>query len=379
MDIPNMIQTGTGTNQLMVLTVGGLMLAVGLAFKLSAVPFHFWCPDVFEGAAAEVGAFLSVASKAAALALLIRVAIGVSALPPQAPPFEKAIQPGDRTALLHQESPSDQTASLFSVADEIAEAESDSSAAVSDPLPFDKATAIARLAPVRDFVAKLVAMLAVITCTFGNLAAYGQTNIKRLLAYSTIAHACYMMMAVAPLTALTGSHPESARTAAAGLAIYIFVYLFMNLGAFAIVAFLRNEIRTEQIKDYSGLVRRHAPLVVCMALIMFSLVGLPPLAGFIGKFAIFASLADAWRLTGQNYFLVLLLVGGINTFLSLFYYLRVVKCMTMDPEPDNRAPFHIRFWPGAYVVAITVPTVILMLSWNGVWQSAYAAARYLFG
>jgi NADH-quinone oxidoreductase subunit N len=202
---------------------------------------------------------------------------------------------------------------------------------------------------------------------------------KRLLAYSTIAHAGYMMMAVAPVTALAASHPHSARTAAAGLAIYIFVYLFMNLGAFAIVAFLRNEIRTEQISDYGGLVRRHAGLVVCLALILFSLVGLPPLAGFIGKFAIFASLADAWRLTGQSYFLVLLLVGGVNTFLSLFYYLRVVKCMTMDPEPDNRTPFNIRILPSAYIVLITVPTVILILSWNGVWASAYAAAQYLFG
>jgi len=382
MDLPHMIATGQGTNQLMVLTVGGLMLAVGLAFKLSAVPFHFWCPDVFEGAAAEVGAFLSVASKAAAMALLIRVAIGVSALPPQAPPFEKAIQPGDRTALLHQASPSDQTASLFSVADEITTADNTktaSTSAASASLTFDKSTALSRLAPVRDFVAKLVALLAIITCTFGNLAAYGQTNMKRLLAYSTIAHAGYMMMAVAPLTALAASHPESARTAAAGLAIYIFVYLFMNLGAFAIVALLRNEIRSEQISDYGGLIRRHAWLVVSLAVILFSLVGLPPLAGFIGKFAIFASLADAYRLTGQSYFLVLLLVGGVNTFLSLFYYLRVVKCMTMDPEPDNRPPFSIRFFPGAYIALITVPTVVLILCWSVVWDSAREAARYLFG
>jgi len=367
MDIPQMISSGQGTNQLMVLTVGGLMLAVGLAFKLSAVPFHFWCPDVFEGAAAEVGAFLSIASKAAALALLIRVAVGFGSLPP-----EKAFVPGERTAMKQQVSPSDQTAALFSVADEITPDDSKSM-----PLPREKAQA--NLAPVRDFVAKLIAFLAVITCTFGNLAAYGQTNMKRLLAYSTIAHAGYMMMAVPPLTALAASNPASAKTAAAGLAIYIFVYLFMNLGAFAFVAFLRNEIRSEQIDDYAGLIRRHATLVVCLALILFSLVGLPPLAGFIGKFAIFASLADAWRLTGQSYFLILLLIGGINTFLSLFYYLRVVKRMTMDPEPDNRPPFQVRLLPAAYIMLITFPTVILILSWNGVWEVAYSAARYLFG
>ena len=137
-----------------VLLLGGLMTMVGLAFKLSAVPFHFWAPDVFEGAPAEVGTFLSIASKAAAIALLTRLAL------------------------------------IFS--------------GCLEPLP-SAASAVAALAPVRFYLASLIGLLAAVTCTFGNLAAYGQTNIKRLLAYSTIAHAGYMMMPVAAAVALAGN------------------------------------------------------------------------------------------------------------------------------------------------------------------------------
>ena len=144
----------------MVLVLGGLMLMVGVAFKLSAVPFHFWAPDVFEGATAEVAAFLSVASKAAALGLLVRL-VAVFSLP--------------SGLALH-----------------------------ADP------GAISTLAPVRQYICTLVSLLAVVTCTFGNLAAYGQTNMKRLLAYSTIAHAGYMMMPVAAAVALAGTDPDAA-------------------------------------------------------------------------------------------------------------------------------------------------------------------------
>src|SRR4030095_8761778 len=120
------------------------------------------------------------------------------------------------------------------------------------------------------------------TCTFGNLAAYGQTNIKRLLAYSTIAHAGYMMMPVAAVVAMAGIDNAGAARGIARLAIYIAVYLFMNLGAFAVVAFLRNAMRSEEIADYAGLVRRCPLTVVCFSIILFCLVGLPPLSGFIG-------------------------------------------------------------------------------------------------
>src|SRR5712672_899620 len=102
----------------------------------------------------------------------------------------------------------------------------------------------------------LIGGLAALTCTFGNLAAYSQTNIKRLLAYSTIAHAGYMMMPVAAAVAMSERDPDGARAAVSAVAFYVATYLFMNLGAFAIVAFLRNALRSERIADYSGLIRR---------------------------------------------------------------------------------------------------------------------------
>ncbi len=289
-----------------VLVLGGLMLMVGLGFKISAVPFHFWAPDVFEGAPAEVGAFLSVASKAAALGLLTRLAMTFAAASP----------------------------------------------------------------PAALYIGGLVGLLAAVTCTFGNLAAYGQTNMKRLLAYSTIAHAGYMMMPVAAAVTLAGRHDAAgAQTAVAAVLIYLGIYLFMNLGAFAAVAFLRNELHSEAIDDYAGLIRRSPGLAVCMAIILFSLVGLPPLAGFIAKFAAFAALLDA-RL------LALLAIGGLNTVLSLFYYLRVVRVMVLEGEPADRPAPTIPLLspPGAYVAVLTAFLIVLFVGWGGLSAWANVAA-----
>ena len=175
---------------------------------------------------------------------------------------------------------------------------------------------------------RLIALLALVTCTFGNLAAYSQTNIKRMLAYSTIAHAGYMMMAVPPILELVGVDTTSAQHAVAALAIYLSVYLFMNLGAFAVVAFLRNAMRSESIADYAGLLRRCPGIAICFAVILLSLIGLPPLAGFLGKFAIFAAVADGFQFTSQPYLMALLVGGGLNTAISLFL-------LSADREVDD--------------------------------------------
>jgi NADH-quinone oxidoreductase subunit N len=388
---------GMAGEEYMVLALGGLMVMVGLAFKLSAVPFHFWCPDVFEGATAEVNAFLSVASKAAALALLVRVAVGFGAVPPQ------GVEPGYRSVAARATAEtarlSEPGQGLFAVQEQVAAQPAGEPAAPPAAAGPDAATADAHaqqaasipadlqrrgLAAPRDFIGKLIALFAVITCTFGNLAAYGQQNIKRLLAYSTIAHAGYMMMPVSALVVMAGYEPETAETAVSSLVIYIVVYLFMNLGAFAIVAFLRNAMRTEEIEDYAGLIRRCPVTAVCFALILFSLVGLPPLSGFIGKFAIFASLVDGYRVSAAAgspafYLLVLLLVGSINTAISLFYYLRVVKVMTMDAEPVGRRPhvFADVSLQSVFVWLLTAPTALLILNWELLNLWARAAARHL--
>jgi NADH-quinone oxidoreductase subunit N len=382
------LEQGIGTDTHMVLALGGLMLMVGVAFKLSAVPFHFWCPDVFEGASAEVNAFLSVASKAAALALLARVAIGFGYVPapletaPAAKPAEVAMfniadQPAAETpaaeapAPAAAESPATIEAAPEKPVEPVAEATPAAAeaptAAGFTPLPNREAQ-IAALAPARDFLARVVAFLAVITCTFGNLAAYGQTNIKRLLAYSTIAQAGYMMMPVAAAMVLAGNDPESARVSISAVAFYAGAYVFMNLGAFAIVAFLRNMLHSEEIEDYAGLIYRAPIVVVCFCVILVSLIGIPPLAGFFGKYQIFASLVAAkmWAV---------LLIAGLNTAISLYYYLRVVKIMTIDPEPESRRPVTMSYIPATFIVLVSLPIVIL-----GIWpESLNTLARVATG
>jgi NADH-quinone oxidoreductase subunit N len=350
----------------MVLVLGGLMIGVGLAFKLSAVPFHFWCPDVFEGAAAEVNAFLSVASKAAALALLVRVCVGFGAVP------EQTMSP---QALARSSMSESVAPSFVSIVDQTAGAADREAQVVSSQRNE-------ALAPVRDFMLLLVVVVSAITCTFGNLAAYGQTNIKRLLAYSTIAHAGYMMMPVAAALALSSASPAKAETVLAGLPFYTGLYLFMNLGAFAIVAFLRNELRSEEIADYSGLIRRSPGIVICFSLVLFSLIGLPPLAGFAGKFVIFAGLVDAMAVPAARVTMItLLVIGGLNTAISLFYYLRVVKVMALDPEPEHRAPrsFSLASVSGAYVVLLTIPLIVLGLFYGGFYELTKHVTAGLFG
>ena len=323
-ELGRIVGEGADTGVISVLALGGLMLAAGLAFKLSAVPFHFWCPDVFEGAAAEVGAFLSIASKAAAVALAIRVAFTLG-------------WRGD-----------------------------------------DSGVTAAGLADVRHFSVYVIGAMAAVTCTLGNLAAYGQTNMKRLLAYSTIAHAGYLLMGVAAAVALLGVDPEGCRKAVAALAFYLGTYLFMNLAAFAIVAVLRNRLRSEEIASYAGLVRSSPGMVVATAAVLVSLIGLPPLAGFVSKFLVFSSLADAiTKGIERPLMLVLLVVGGVNTVISLFYYLRVLKVMTFDPPADDRVAAAAPVWlPGGYVTAVVVPVVLLGIFWSGLYAMARLAGTF---
>jgi NADH-quinone oxidoreductase subunit N len=237
------------------------------------------------------------------------------------------------------------------------------------------------LHPIQALLARLIALLAVVTCTFGNLAAYGQTNIKRLLAYSTIAHAGYMLMAVPAIIALGGANTAAAEREVCALLVYIAVYLFLNLGAFAVVAVLRNAMRSEELRDYAGLIRHCPGIVICFSVILFGLVGVPPLSGFIGKFVVFASLWEGYSLTSQAYLLALLVLGGLNTVLSLFYYLRVIKTMTIDADADTRGPVTLPVvsLPGLYVAAVTLPTLLLFVRWNSLYEFSLAAARQLLG
>jgi len=371
-----------GLGEQAVLCLAAVMIAVGIAFKLSAVPFHFWAPDVFHGACAEVNAFLSVASKAAALALLLRLAVGLGSVPLNE--IDPTQTVSDQQVLIQSDLPATQMVNFEKDAVDVKSSGHSEKVATDESLESEqthtevdsrleiKQKYDEALSPVRNFISLLIAFFAVLTATFGNLAAYGQKNIKRLLAYSTIAHAGYMMMAISPLMVMLGTNNQAAEEAASALIQYIVVYTFLNLGAFSIIAFLRNYVGSEEIEDYSGMVKSRPVLVISLALIFFSLVGLPPLSGFLGKFAIFASLADGYSTAGSSALLILLLAGGINTAISLFYYLGVIKTMVMG-EPNNEHHFGDRpvgKLEMAYVVVVTIPTVFLIVCWQ--WVAGFA-------
>ncbi len=295
------------------LLLASLFVLIGIAFKLAAVPFHFWCPDVFEGAAAEVAGFLSVASKGAALALLARIALAVAG--------------------------PDQSATWQAVA---------------------------------PYLAPVIAIFAAVTATFGNLAAYAQTNLKRLLAYSTIAHAGYMMMGLATLT-----------TAGAGAVLfYLVAYLFMNLGAFAVVAFLRNLTGSEDLHDFRGLITRAPVLVITLGVFLLSLLGLPPLAGFAAKFQIFSVLYNAGETyqlhnqPGLSYTMyALLVIGGLNTVISVLYYLKVLKVMVLEKsleEVEGRpaVPLPVPGSVSAYAVLLALVVLVVGILWGPLDQAS---------
>ncbi|WP_437187108.1 NADH-quinone oxidoreductase subunit N [Planctomicrobium sp. SH668] len=283
-----------------------LLILVGFAFKLSLVPFHFWAPDAFEGACSEICAYLSVASKAAAFALLIR--------------FLMAMQ--GTSDLLGQLS---LTMGLG------------------------------------------LGLVAIVTTTYGNLAAYMQTNLKRMLAYSTIAHAGYMAMAVAAILVLLNP-PEGradqttydAVRGIEGVIYYLAVYIFMNIGAFACIAFIRNETFSEEIDAYRGLAKSGGSamfLSVCLAVCFISLIGIPPMGGFFGKLAVFRAAYSAG--TCHWFLWIVLAVGVINTVVSVFYYMKVLKVIFMQ-EPD-KAHRH-REIPSAAVWILgmmTLPVILL--------------------
>jgi NADH-quinone oxidoreductase subunit N len=276
---------GFSTNIVPVL-VSMVLIAVGFAFKISAAPFHFWTPDVYEGAPTPVTAFLSVASKAASFALLVRFFVAV---------FPATLTIGG----------------------------------------FD----------ISSFWVQLAAALAVISMTLGNLLALGQRNIKRLLAYSSIAQAGYTLIGVA---ALQGQ----ADTSVAAIGFYMFMYTFTNLLAFAVVVLFSEATGSETIADLAGLSRRSPWLALAMTIALLSLAGVPPAAGFFGKFFLFQAAVEAnlvW----------LALVGVLNAIIALYYYLVVVKIMYVDRSPDEDKAIPVSR-PYVWVLALTSVVVILL-------------------
>ncbi len=233
------------------LVVGIVFIVAGLAFKVSAVPFHMWTPDVYEGAPTPVTAFFASAPKVAATGLFVRVMMG---------PF------GDLVAQWQQ----------------------------------------------------IIVVISILSMVLGALAAINQTSIKRLMAYSSIGHLGYALIGLAAGT----------EAGVRGLGIYMAIYLIMNLGTFSVILCMRqNDRMVEGIEDLRGLSRTHPAMALAMAIFMFSMAGIPPLAGFFGKLYVFLAAIEAGLVT-------LAVIGVLSSVVGAFYYLRIVKLMYFD-EPTE--------------------------------------------
>jgi len=267
-----------------------IMVLVGFGFKISAVPFHFWTPDVYEGAPTPVTAYVSVASKAASFALLVRFLLAV----------------------------------------------------------FPESVVIAGV-NVEQFWVNTLVVLSILSMTLGNLLALRQDNIKRLLAYSSIAQAGYALIGV---TALQSATELGQSLAIASVSFYMFMYTFTNLGAFAAIILFTEATGSEQIKDLASLNRRNPWLALAMTIALLSLGGIPPAAGFFGKLFLFQAAVEA-NLVG------LAMIGVLNAIVALYYYLVVIKVMYVDPSEDADQLI-VMPRPYAWVLGITSVVVILL-------------------
>tara|TARA_B100001123_G_scaffold406148_1_gene497131 strand:+ start:136 stop:1587 length:1452 start_codon:yes stop_codon:yes gene_type:complete len=243
--------TGPNADPGIGVVVGLVFLMAGLAFKISAVPFHMWTPDVYEGAPTPITAFFAVAPKIAAIALLVRTMVG---------PFGELYEQWQQ----------------------------------------------------------VVIFIAVASMLLGALAAIWQTNIKRLLAYSSIGHVGFALVGLA----------AGSKEGISAIGIYMTIYLAMNIGAFGCVLSMRRQgLLTENIDDLAGLARNHPLMAAAMGIFMFSMAGIPPLAGFFGKLYIFLAAVNEGLY-------ILAIVGVLTSVVGAYYYLRIVKIMYFDEPAD---------------------------------------------
>lgn len=289
------------------LYVALILTVAGLGFKISAFPFHMWAPDVYQGAPIPVAAFLAVGSKTAAFALMIRFFFTAMAQPAGGGAYELV-----------------------------------------GGVNWDH----------------LLLVISALTMTYGNLAALNQqSNVKRLLAYSGIAHAGYALMGFVVLT------DDGLRA----MIFYLTVYYLMNIGAFLVVMMVANSTGREDLAGYRGLAWRGGAIpAVAMAIFMFSLTGLPPLAGFIGKFYLFAAVV-------KQELYALALIGVANSVLSLFYYAKIVRTMFLDQPAGGEGVVEVDWHNGLLLGLLTVGTVVLGIFWGPLFDFADRSTRFFIG
>ena len=276
-----------------------IMVMAGLGYKLALVPFHLWAPDTYEGAPTPITAWLSVASKAAGLAVAVRFLLVAV--------------------------PSGSGADWY-------------------PIVF---------------------LLSAVSMTLGNMVAITQRNIKRMLAYSSIAQVGYMIVGV---LAAAASNNDPSNFGLAGLMIYAASYLFMNLGAFAVAIAVERRTGSSEIADFKGLMKRSPFLAGSLVVFFLSLAGIPPTAGFIGKFYVFAGAIQ----TARTDLLVLALIAVANSVISVYYYFNVVRLMVMH-DADDDSPVKISKPLRAVIILMLALTIIICLAAGPIVNLARAA------
>jgi NADH-quinone oxidoreductase subunit N len=295
-----------GRGEPLTIFIALVLILSGFGYKIAAVPFHMWAPDVYHGAPIPVAAFLSVGSKAAGFAVLMRLFY---------PGLSEAVEGGDWRFLAGVEWP------------------------------------------------QLMLVVCMATMTLGNLAALGQQNLKRLLAYSSIAHAGYTLMGFVVL------NDEGLRA----MLFYLVTYYLMNIGAFLVVMVVANSTGREDIEGFRGLAWRGGAVpAVAMAIFLFSLAGLPPLAGFIGKFYLFAAVV-------KEHFYLLALVGLANSVVALYYYARVVRTMFLDMPLGDEGVVVLDSHNAFLLYFLVLPTIVLGVYWAPVIDLAGRSARFFLG
>ena len=270
------------------------MILAGFLYKIAAAPFHYWSPDVYEGSPTTAAGFFSVVPKAAGFAALIRVVV--------------AIYPSN-------------SAMIWKL----------------DPRSFET----------------IISTISVLTMCIGNLAALGQTNVKRMLAYSSIAHAGYMLSGLSILSELKGADGQIEHLfGPSAILFYLAGYLVMNLGAFLVLVGMENIFGGSDLRHLRGAIKREPILSVALCIFLFSLTGLPPFGGFMGKWFIVIELAKRARYGMITWI-------GFNSVVSLYYYMRIAKAVAIDAppegaEPKGRTPF-------AYNLLAVCKSVALLL------------------
>ena len=285
-----------GQVEVLILLPAFLLFFVGIGYKIACVPFHMWSPDVYEGAPLPVTTFFAIVPKMAGIAALVRLSM----------------------VFFGQEGVM-QTSWIG-----------------------------------------LIQVIAALTITVGNVSAINQRSIKRMLAYSSIAHAGFIMLGIAAL----------GTSSIRAILFYVISYFFMTLVAFAIASFVQNKYGNDHLERFNGLIVRHPMMALAMAMVMFSLAGIPPLSGFIAKFNMLALIIE------RGYF-SLAVIAALNSVVSLYYYMKVVRLMIFKPCDDQSDFAGFSLSNQVIILALVIPVVVLGIFWSKIMVVADGAKLFI--